>query len=146
MDVRTDNDKQHRALARGAVVEAARAVDEDADLNDVLVTDVVEEAGLAWLMTGLLPSSLSQRDMEEICSAIVGRVATVLVMVGWHPPARLLDAAPRPVCAVHPTQDAAPGPHHPVGSPEGHFQPAPQRDQQQPESTPSLSVHPDGEA
>jgi hypothetical protein len=52
------------------------------------------------------------------------------------------EPASRPVCAVHPTQDAAPGPHHPVGSPEGHFQPAPQRDQQRTEPTPSCAVRP----
>ena len=91
----TENDTQHRALARGAIEHAKRATREgDAfDLNDWLTTDVVEEAQLAWLMTGLLPNEdlLSARDVREICRAVIGRTATVLVMVGWQPPARLLD-------------------------------------------------------
>lgn len=94
----TSDDAQHRALAEVAVEHATRATAPDADANDLLLTDVVQEAGLAWLMTGLLPSSLSDRDRGEICRAIVGRVAAVLVLVGWEPPARLLSP---PQCSVH---------------------------------------------
>lgn len=35
----------------------------------------------------------------------------------------------------HITDDAAPGPHHPAGSPEGHFRPDPQMGQQQSDHT-----------
>lgn len=91
MQIQTDNDGQHQDLARGAVHYAERALAEDRTLNDLLTTDVVEEAGLAWLATGLLPSALPKWEQDEICAAIAGRVATVLVMVGWQPPGRLLD-------------------------------------------------------
>lgn len=95
LEVRTDNDEQHRELARGALRNAERALGSDATPNEYLGTDVVEEAGLAWLTTGLLPSALPQREQDEICAAIAGRVATVLVMVGWRPPRRLVpDNAP----------------------------------------------------
>lgn len=94
----THDDEQHRALAQGAVEHATRAASPDADGNDLRLTDVVEEAGLAWQMTGLLPSALRDVERDEICRAIAGRVATVLVLVGWEPPARLL--AP-PQCSVH---------------------------------------------
>jgi hypothetical protein len=104
--VRTEEDEQHRELAQGAVELAARAMAAGASLNDILVADVVEEGVLAWLSTGLLTieARLSERDSKEIVTAIVGRTATVLVMVGWQPPARLLADPPSsvPSGAVNP--------------------------------------------
>lgn len=50
----------------------------------------------------------------------------------------------RPQCAVHPSNDAAPGPLHPEGSTEGHFRSHPQTDQRAAESTPECAVHPEG--
>lgn len=91
VEIRTEEDGQHQVLAPGAVEQAMRALAEDAVPNEFRLADVVEEAGLAWLNTGLLPSALPKYEQDEICAAIAGRVATVLVMVGWRPPVRLLS-------------------------------------------------------
>lgn len=89
-----DTDEQHRHLAQGAVRHARAHLADIANgtaTGYTLTTDVVLEAGCAWQGTGLLHNSYSERDIDEIARAIVGRVATVLVMVGWTPPAHLLD-------------------------------------------------------
>ena len=90
----TTHDDQHRELARGAMEHAHRALESDMlDLiidGEALGADVITEALSAWTETGLMPEALSDRETREVCAAIAGRVATVLVMVGWQPPARLL--------------------------------------------------------
>jgi hypothetical protein len=91
----TDNDDQHRQLARGAFAEAMAQRETLAEYDEFDLTlptsDVVNEAIGAWLGTGLVHESYSNRDLREITSAIVGRVATVLALVGWQPPARLIE-------------------------------------------------------
>ncbi|WP_191304344.1 hypothetical protein [Lentzea cavernae] len=91
----TDNDDQHRQLARGAFTDAMAQRETLAEYDEFDLTlptsDVVNEAIGAWLGTGLVHESYSERDLREITSAIVGRVATVLALVGWQPPARLLE-------------------------------------------------------
>jgi hypothetical protein len=90
----TEHDETHRRLAMGAVNAALEQQEFVAELGyynlNEPTSDVVTEAVGAWLMTGLLHESYSERDQNEIVSAIIGRVATVLVLVGWQPPARLL--------------------------------------------------------
>lgn len=93
----TDNDDQHRQLARGAFTDAMAQLETLAEYDEFDLTlptsDVVNEAIGAWLGTGLVHQSYSERDLREITSAIVGRVATVLALVGWRPPARLIEGS-----------------------------------------------------
>ena len=103
----TTHDDQHRRLARGAIRHAHHIT--DLDMLDrlthggVVDVDVIAEAESAWAETGLIPASLSDREVREVCAIIAGRVATVLVMVGWQPPSRLLTdpAQPAPVVEGH---------------------------------------------
>lgn len=90
----TADDEQHRELARGAVQHALAVLETLAEYDEYDLTlptsDVVTEAIAAWVDTGLIHQSYSEHDLREIVQAITGRVATVLVLVGWQPPDRLL--------------------------------------------------------
>lgn len=79
--------------------------------------------------TGNVTTSPSSLRRPGVCSCVTALQAETLRDLGVLSP---------PQCSVHPAQAAAPGPHHPVGSPEGHFQSAPQRDQQHAESSPGV--------
>ena len=92
--VLTDNDEQHRELAFGAVAEAHYQLETYANENTdprTFTSDVVIEAGCAWHDTGLVHEDYTQANVDEIAAAIAGRVATVLLMVGWTPPKRLTE-------------------------------------------------------
>lgn len=94
----TDNDDKHRQLAQGAVKYAREHLEEHADGDADIYTptsDITQEAISAWMGVGLVHRSYSQWDLEQITNAIIGQVATVLVMVGWQPPARLLEGDDR---------------------------------------------------
>lgn len=89
----TDNDDKHRQLAQGAVKYAREHLKEHADSDADIYTpssDITQEAISAWMGVGLVHRSYSQWELEQIANAVIGQVATVLVMVGWQPPARLL--------------------------------------------------------
>ncbi|MDX3661277.1 hypothetical protein PV646_28565 [Streptomyces sp. ID05-26A] len=90
----TDNDEVHQELARGAVAHANEVLETLAEYGEFDLTlptsDVVNEALAAWAGIGLVHQSYSERDQREIVTAIIGRTATVLAIVGWQPPARLL--------------------------------------------------------
>ena len=89
-----DSDDQHRELAQGAVREARdqlRRYADETQTAHTLTSDVVLEAECAWYATGLVHESYSNREIREIAQAVIGQVATVLLMVGWTPPKRLTE-------------------------------------------------------
>jgi hypothetical protein len=82
-------DRYNAALARHAAREAAQhlaALASGQADGDTLSTDVLLEAEIAWFTTGLATDAYTSHDVREIVTAIVSRVATVLVMTGWTPP------------------------------------------------------------
>lgn len=91
-------DPTHTDLAVEAVRRARKHLERyvagTVDVSDP-TSDIVHEAMDAWMSTMLVPVDFTQGNMREVAEAIIGRVATVLVMVGWQPPARLL-AEPAP--------------------------------------------------
>jgi hypothetical protein len=90
----TDQDELHAQLARGAVREATDALEDHAEGTADIYTpdaDVVNEAIAAWVGIGLVPSSFSDFEKRQVAEAMIGATATVLVMVGWTPPDRLLE-------------------------------------------------------
>ena len=95
----TDNDGQHRKLALGAYQDAMAQLETLAEYGEFDLTlptsDVVQEAISAWVEIGLVHEDYTERNRLEIVSAIIGRVATVLAIVGWQPPARLLEGGER---------------------------------------------------
>lgn len=92
--VLTDHDEVHTQLARGAVSAARDALEDHAEGTADIYTpdsDIVNEAIAAWVGVGLVPSTMRDFEKRQIAEAMIGATATVLVMVGWTPPARLLD-------------------------------------------------------